>query len=189
MPYDPNVCAHCFFILLLNCCHLHNVFGAVAKCMKSLGYGVVETIASPDGRDGRVDSCGLYFREDNWKCLDHETIRLDDLAILRSSSENKDEDEGSNANKTTIEQSTGSARVSRNRKSRGSSTNTNSGSLKGFERSFIRKNVALLVKLEHIPTKRRMVIVVAHLFWNPAYDYVKVRTHARSRSNIFSTAC
>ena len=172
-------------MLILNCCHLHNAFGAVAKCMKSLGYGVVETTASPDGRDGRVDSCGLYFREDNWKCLDQETVRLDDLAILRSSSKN--DDEGSNANKITIKQSTGSARVSRNRRSGGSSTNTNSGSLKGFERSFIRKNVALLVRLEHIPTKRRMVIVVAHLFWNPAYDYVKVRTHARSRSNIFST--
>eukprot|EP00536_Pseudo-nitzschia_multiseries_P007294 jgi/Psemu1/240109/estExt_Genewise1.C_1690012 len=130
----------------------------VAKCMKSLGYGVAETEASPDGRNGRVDSCGLYYREEKWTCLNHETIFLDDLAILRSSSSSdKPSDD-----------------ISEKRRDRGRSSNTNSGSLKGLERSFVRKNVSLLATLEHKDTKRRIVVVVSHLFWNPAYDYVKL---------------
>ena len=168
-------------LLVLIICSIVTQPMTVAKCMKSLGYGVVETVASPDGNVGRVDSCGLYFREDNWKCLDHETIRLDDLAILRSSSSSENGDEGRVTDKRTIKQSTASTGGFTNRKSGGSTTNINRGSLKGLERSFVRKNVALLVRLEHIRTGQRLVIVVAHLFWNPAYDYVKVRTHYRDR--------
>lgn len=132
--------------------------------MRSLGYGVVETIGSLGGRAGRVDSCGLYFREDNWKCLNHETIRLDDLAILRSSSESDDRVE---KNHNEI----------KNKRRRNDNGDTQSGRLKGFERSFVRKNVTLLARMEHKPSRRQVVIVVSHLFWNPAYDYVKVRTH------------
>lgn len=132
--------------------------------MRSLGYGVVETIASSDGRAGRVDSCGLYFREENWECLNHEIIRLDDLAILRSSSESE-----GRVGKTHNE--------IRNKRSRNDNGDTQSGRLKGFDRSFVRKNVTLLARMEHKPSRRQVVIVVSHLFWNPAYDYVKVRTH------------
>ena len=135
--------------------------------MTSLGYGVVETVASPDGRNGRVDSCGLYFREDNWKCLDHETIFLDDLAIIRSSSLSE--------NELPTQAFEAIPKSKRNRG--GSSSSTNISSLKGLERSFVRKNVALLAKLEHKHTRQQMVVVVAHLFWNPTYDYVKVRTN------------
>lgn len=141
--------------------------------MKSLGYGVVETGRSLGGGVGRVDSCGLYFREDNWECLNYETIRLDDLAILRSSSENDDSKEIiSNA---TLNHS--KRTEIRNGKSRNGRFGTNSGSLKGFERSFVRKNVSLLARMEHKRSKRQMTIVVSHLFWNPAYDYVKVCIH------------
>jgi mRNA deadenylase 3'-5' endonuclease subunit Ccr4 len=144
----------------------------VSKCMKSLGYGAVETLASPDGRNGRVDSCGLYYRKSQWTCLDYETIRLDDIAILRSSSSSSDE-----ADTTTIQNEMGNKKRSRDRSST-SISHHNSGSLKGLQRSFVRKNVALLVQLGHIPTGRRVVVVVAHLFWNPAYEYVKLcQTH------------
>ena len=133
--------------------------------MKSLGYGVVETVASPDGGVGRVDSCGLYFREDGWKCLNHETIRLDDLAILRSSSQSDDE----GVHTTNIA-------TKRSKERAATSGNERGGSVKGFERSFLRKNVALLATMEHKPSRRQILIVVCHLFWNPAYEYVKVRT-------------
>ena len=132
-------------------CNLTNVdVWTVAKYMRSLGYGVVETEGSADGRNGRIDSCGLYFREDYWECLEHETVYLDDLAILRSSAER----ETSTQNGVT-----------------------KSKKLNGFEHTFVRKNVSILAKMQHKPSRRQMAIVVSHLYWNPAYDYVKVRAH------------
>mmetsp|Transcript_20014 Transcript_20014/g.49801 ORF Transcript_20014/g.49801 Transcript_20014/m.49801 type:complete len:745 (+) Transcript_20014:272-2506(+) len=143
----------------------------VAKCMRSLGYGVVETGGSSDGRVDRVDSCGLYFREENWECLNHEIIRLDDLAILRSSSTKSSGEGRINDGSLNNPKSTENRRSKRSKKESGS---TNRNSLKGFERSFVRKNVTLVARIEHKPSGRKLVIVVSHLFWNPAYDYVKL---------------
>ncbi len=137
--------------------------------MRSLGYGVLETEGSSDGRIDRVDSCGLYFRSENWQCLNNETIRLDDLAILRSSSRGET-GEGSKDDGFSDDSK------SNKRTKRNDNVKTNMSSLKGFERSFVRKNVTLVARMEHKSSKRQMVIVVSHLFWNPAYDYVKVRT-------------
>lgn len=137
--------------------------------MRALGYGVLETGGSSDGRIDRVDSCGLYFRSENWQCLNHETIRLDDLAILRSSSKGETE-EGSKEDRFS-DHSKSNKRTKRN-----DFVGINMSSLKGFERSFVRKNVTLIAQMEHRLSKKQMVIVVSHLFWNPAYDYVKVRT-------------
>ena len=139
--------------------------------MRSLGYGVVETDASPDGRVGRVDSCGLYFCEQKWKCLDHETIRLDDLAIRRTSPET-DGGERIAQNKSPYFSNCkelGSRRIMND------SLDPKRTNLKGLQQSFVRKNVSLLAKMEHKSSKQQVVIVVSHLFWNPAYDYVKVR--------------
>jgi mRNA deadenylase 3'-5' endonuclease subunit Ccr4/uncharacterized protein with PIN domain len=51
--------------------------------------------------------------------------------------------------------------------------------LKGFQQSFLRRNVALLVRLQHKACPdTTVVIAVAHLFWNPRYEYVKLcQTH------------
>ena len=184
----------------------------ISKCMKQLGYGVVETVTSKDGCVGRVDACGLYYRLSQWICLDQETIRLDDLAILRSTSistEKEKEKENENENKenerekgtrnektlnddntTTRQQTTtkttikttdsiselfgGKRNTATRERNNGNSTSNNHESMKGLQRSFVRKNVALLVRLQHISTGRKVVVVVSHLFWNPAYEYVKV---------------
>jgi hypothetical protein len=140
----------------------------IAKCMKSMGYAAVETVSSPDGRSGRVDSCGLYYQEEKWNCLESKTIFLDDLATLRSGNvvvdDDKDEDERKKLFKSSSSSSIGNIKGRNN-------------NLQGLQVSFVRKNVALLVRLEHIQTKRQVVVVVAHLFWNPAYEYVKVGFH------------
>ena len=47
--------------------------------------------------------------------------------------------------------------------------------LQGIQSSFIQKNMALLVKLEKKLNNQRVVAAILHLFWNPQYDYVKVR--------------
>jgi mRNA deadenylase 3'-5' endonuclease subunit Ccr4 len=47
--------------------------------------------------------------------------------------------------------------------------------LPGLSYSFLRRNVALLVRLRHQVTGRTVVVANAHLYWNPSYEYVKVR--------------
>jgi mRNA deadenylase 3'-5' endonuclease subunit Ccr4 len=120
----------------------------VGACMKELGYEGVETPSNPGGKDGRVDACALYYCRDQWKCLDHQIVRLDDLATLRSNSTNTNTPDAARSN------------------------------LQGVQTSFIRKNMALLVRLEHLQSKRQLVVAVLHLYWNPAYEYVKVRSVA-----------
>jgi mRNA deadenylase 3'-5' endonuclease subunit Ccr4 len=127
----------------------------IAACMKELGYGgAVETTASPNGRIGRVDSCGLFFQSSKWRCLEHATVQLDDLATLQSGKSN------TGGPKAVLRNDTGRSSVNSN--------------LQGLQASFIRRNKALLVRLEHAVTGREIVVAVAHLFWNPAYEYVKV---------------
>ena len=123
--------------------------------MKSIGYGVIETVGSSDRKAGRVDSCGLYFCEEKWECLDHETIRLDDLAILRSSSQS--EGQNGQTRDTTIDNS--NIIKKKNRINRHDRNNTNNGSLKGFERSFVRSNVTLLARMKHKESMEQVVIV------------------------------
>ena len=45
----------------------------------------------------------------------------------------------------------------------------------GVQSSFCRKNMGLLVRLQQQPSKREIVVAVAHLYWNPVFKYVKVR--------------
>jgi len=48
--------------------------------------------------------------------------------------------------------------------------------LQGLQSSFVRKNKALLVRLQEKRFPHRDVVVgVVHLYWNPMYEYVKVR--------------
>jgi mRNA deadenylase 3'-5' endonuclease subunit Ccr4/uncharacterized protein with PIN domain len=138
----------------------------IDKLMQSVGYGAVETDSCKDGRVGRVDSCGLYYDEQKWTCVEHETVHLDDLAILQSG---------------RVERPTESIQRIFRRSSSSAihdKTDTNNNgyrnNLQGLQCSFVRKNVALLVRLEHLISKRQVVVAVAHLFWNPAYEYVKL---------------
>ena len=126
----------------------------VASCMKELGYLGIETPTSPGGKDTRVDACALYYRQENWKCVDHEIVRLDDLAILcsKNNSEQPSIFGGSN--------------------------------LSGVQTSFVRKNMAILVRLENLQSNRQIVVAVLHLYWNPAYEYVKVRRTVNSSNDL-----
>lgn len=117
----------------------------VAGCMKELGYDGVETPTSPGGKDGRVDSCVLYYSRNRWACLEHQIIRLDDLATMCS------------------KPSSGVPFFGRN-------------NLQGVQTSFVRKNMALLVRLKNLHDNTQLVVAVLHLYWNPSYEYVKVRS-------------
>jgi mRNA deadenylase 3'-5' endonuclease subunit Ccr4 len=119
----------------------------VEGCMQELGYQGLQTPTSAGGNDGRVDSCALYWNSQHYSCLEHEIVRLDDIAIMCTGSEE------------TIE---------------GATSLTTMSNLSGVQSSFCRKNMGLLVRLQHQPSKREIVVAVVHLHWNPVYEYVKV---------------
>lgn len=104
------------------------------------GYDSVltPTTKGGSGSGGRVDACAIYFRKENWRLVDQELVRLDDLATL------------------------------------GRQPFSTESNLQGLSTSFLRRNVAILCRLEHVRTKQRMVVCNAHLYWNPEYNYVKL---------------
>lgn len=124
----------------------------VPKCLKEHGYAGHHTPTDPSGKNGRVDSCTLYYRKDLWQELDVTHVRFDDLSSLSSEEE------------PTIDNDSAS---------KGKSKAMN-GTLQGIQSSYIRKNMALLVRLKHIETNFEVTIAVVHLFWNPEYQDVKV---------------
>eukprot|EP00980_Cylindrotheca_fusiformis_P027795 scaffold22560_cov135-Cylindrotheca_fusiformis.AAC.6 len=107
----------------------------VYLALQELGYGGIETATSPEGNSGRVDACGLYYHRDEWACLHHEEISLDDLATLRS----------------------------KMAKDAAPATKNN---LRGLQTSFLKKNMAVLVRLKNIQSKKEFVVAVLHLYWN-----------------------
>lgn len=68
----------------------------------------------------------------------------------------------------------------------GSNATKLESNLHGVKQSLLRRNVAILVRLQHRNTSTKLVVCSSHLYWNPEYDYVKlcqahyamVRTHA-----------
>jgi mRNA deadenylase 3'-5' endonuclease subunit Ccr4/uncharacterized protein with PIN domain len=56
----------------------------------------------------------------------------------------------------------------------GSTATSIDSNLQGLQQSFLRRNAAIMAKLEHRETGQQIVVVNAHLFWNPEYEYVKL---------------
>jgi mRNA deadenylase 3'-5' endonuclease subunit Ccr4 len=117
----------------------------IPSCMEECHYKGHHSPTDPSGKNGRVDACALYYRTDTWKTLQVESIRLDDIATMSS------------------------------RNTQGRFNPSTRASLEGIEASFLRRNMALLVRLQHLATKREIVVATMHLFWNPLYQEVKVR--------------
>jgi hypothetical protein len=138
-----------------------NVCGADVLCLQEVdvdeirgalegrGYRCVETPRTAKGAGGgtggRVDSCSTFVREETWRIVDHDLVRLDDLATLAppSSSAGSDDDDGVSPLATT----------------------TASNNLQGLQQSFLRRNVALLVRIQHVSTGETAVVANCHLYW------------------------
>jgi hypothetical protein len=138
----------------------------VANCMAALGYG--KYAASPTVKNGgKVDAVVIFVRHDHWKIEQEQLVRFDDLAHYREPQDDNDKNqshgESIGENGITTTSSTTSYTSSRH--------------LQGLQHGFLRKNVALLVRLRHKATGRTVVIANAHLYWNPSFEYVKVRTN------------
>jgi hypothetical protein len=73
----------------------------------------------------------------------------------------------------------------------GSTSSTIISNLQGLSTSFLRRNVGLVCRLQHVQSKKTLVIANAHVYWNPSYEYVKLcqvhymvqRAHAFSSSS------
>ena len=135
-----NVCAD---VMCLQEVDMDEIRVALEGC----GYRCVETpraAAGAGGTGGRVDSCSIFVREETWKIVDHELVRLDDLATLAptsSASPTSDDDEASQTRPTV------------------------SNNLQGLQQSFLRRNVALLVRIQHVSTGETAVVANCHLYW------------------------
>jgi len=141
--------------------------------MRRRGYVGVETPRTVRGNagGGKCDSCAIYVRggssssgskrrDGDWTLVDHELVRLDDLATL-----------------STAPGPDGSLRDN-NSDTNNNNNNGGIGNIHGLQQSFLRRNVALLAKIRHKATGRVVVVANAHLFWNPLYEYVKLcQTH------------
>ena len=108
-----------------------------------------------------------------WKLIDSELIRLDDLATLSSSStttntsnhQNEKSPPDGNTNAATTKTTNGTNH----------NNNNNYSNIQGIQQSLLRRNMAIMIRLQHTVYPERTIIVInAHLFWNPSFEYVKV---------------
>lgn len=107
----------------------------VKTTLQTKGFVGIETPRSQKGGGigGRVDSCGVYIRDADWRIVDDELIRLDDLAFLSSDI------------CSTLNQH-------------------NASTIQGVQQSFLRRNVALLVRIQHRRTLQTVVVANAYVF-------------------------
>jgi mRNA deadenylase 3'-5' endonuclease subunit Ccr4 len=141
----------------------------IGETLQDAGFALaVETPRGKNGGTGqRVDSCGIYIKSHCWKLLKHEIISLDDLASLPSAADqHAQSDVTTNDNNASLDADDDNPSSPY---SKSSSTN-----VQGIQSAFLRRNMALLVRLQHVRTGRIVVVANAHLYWHPGYEYVKV---------------
>lgn len=140
----------------------------VSERLQSLGYaeGVETPRVVGGGSGGRTDACAVYVRgrgctvgdehgnTSQWQLVDHEILRLDDLATLSTAAAAERGEEGWTADTP------------------GGATACNT---QGMQMSLLRRNMAVLVRLRDTVSNQTIVVANAHLFWNPGFEYVKVR--------------
>ena len=123
----------------------------IQQTMHNCGYKGIETPRTEGGgAGGRVDSCAIYVRDATWQIVEHELIRLDDLATLSSWSESD-----------TSLHSVGND-SSENDPIPISNNNNN---LQGLQQNFLRRNIALLARIQHKSTGETVVVANCHLYW------------------------
>lgn len=172
----------------------------IYKTFKLYGYNGIETMRSVKGNNGgRVDACAIYVneRDSPWRLQQHQVIQLDDLASLTSNTNNNSTPSSSSSSSATIEKTDGnknktssSSSINDEKNSNSSSSSSlscnnnnnthnkekfNSTNMQGIQQAFLRRNIALIVRLYNIHTNETIVIANAHIFWNPYYEYVKVK--------------
>jgi mRNA deadenylase 3'-5' endonuclease subunit Ccr4 len=144
----------------------------IGRKMHQMGYEGVETPRTKGGcgAGGRTDACSIYVRSEHWSLVQHELIRLDDLATLSSLSSSS-----SSLPSTSSSSPNGDDAAKNSDMTVPKSKSSGSGNLQGFQHSFLRRNAGLLIRLQHRESGRTVVVANAHLYWHPGFEYVKVQ--------------
>ena len=135
--------------------------GEIGKELRCLGFEGIETprVSNGGACGSRIDSCVVYARTSTFRICEHRILSLDDLATYDSSMAETDTHNTTNGSSKPV------------------SSNPNSN-WQGLQHSFLRRNMALLVRLEHIASGQTLLVANAHLYWNPGFEYVKLlQTH------------
>lgn len=148
----------------------------IGAYLRKCGYVGVETPrVVGGGAGGRTDACAIYVRQQQtnddaliqrqgqWELIQHEIVRLDDLATLSSS------------NTQAMSTATNSKMIPEQISRTDVKIPFAGSNLQGMQQSFLRRNMGLIVRLRHLITGRTVVVANAHLYWNPGFEYVKVR--------------
>ena len=140
--------------------------------LEARGFRALETprVTNGGASGGRTDSCGIYVHQKVFEVVDHQLLRLDDLAtydttsitaVDRNTPRSQQQDQEDNSSSPTP-----------------SDTHTKPPTIhsnwQGLQQSFLRRNAAIFVRVRHLATGRTLVIANAHLFWNPGYEFVKL---------------
>ena len=148
-------------------------------CLQEVDLPIVETtlaelefegISTPTvrvgGAGGRVDACSIYWNSKDWILIEQDFIQFDDLATLGSKPSTATTPSAAPADTIKLD-----------------------SNLQGVQQSLLRRNGAVVVRLEHRRfTSIRIVVANSHLFWNPDFDYVKLcqAHYAVERTNTFA---
>jgi uncharacterized protein with PIN domain/mRNA deadenylase 3'-5' endonuclease subunit Ccr4 len=97
--------------------------------------------------------------------VNYEIIRFDDLATLQQPKNLG----GDKRNEKDLAMMTYN-----NIQSYNNSNNTTPPELTGMVRSFLRRNCAIVAHLKSIRTNESIYVTSVHIYWHPAYEYVKL---------------
>jgi mRNA deadenylase 3'-5' endonuclease subunit Ccr4/uncharacterized protein with PIN domain len=162
----------------------------IGQTFRELGYEGIETerTVAGGGAGGRSDACVIYWNADRWTLVEHELVRLDDLATLSSTSTTESStaetastsSDGKNGNGNDCSEgdddngSNSDGRSSNYKSSKSYNNGNGNNNLQGLQQTFLRRNVALICRLRDNVSGTTLVVANAHLYWNPACEHVKL---------------
>lgn len=133
---------------------------------------VVEGSTVETRRTAKCDSCAIYVHsKGQWEMIEYELVQFDDLATNSHPISPNNKEQTGDDHITTTSSNSHSESVKSNGKV-GSASN-----IQGIQQTFLRRNTAILAKLKNKHTKQRLVVANAHLFWDPSFEYVKVKAN------------
>ena len=138
----------------------------ILPAFEKWGYRVIRTTT-----DQRKDCCAIAYDVHKFTLVNYDIIRFDDLATLQQ--QQQDHQPTNLGGNKRIEKE--SAMMTYNNiKSCNNSNTTAPPELTGMVRSFLRRNCAIVAHLKSVLTNESIFVTSVHIYWHPAYEYVKL---------------
>lgn len=97
--------------------------------------------------DTRVDACCIFYRTNTWDLSEMQIVDMDDLATLLSEEASRMENASQQVKSTMYQE---------------------------YQKSFRRNNYGIVAKFKNRSSGKCVVVVNTHLYWDPAFEYVKL---------------